>query len=377
MENLVAPTKPSKRIVELDVLRALAAINLVLFHFTHVYSVKYGYSSDLGVEFVYGKYGVSMFFMLSGFVNALTILRKQQPKEFVAARVIRIIPSYYLTIGMNLVLLTMLPMSGFYLMYTTNQVAANLTIVPGLFGQACMEPVTWTLQIEILFYALILLMFICGSLRKPLQTMAWYLVLCVVGIYSIEYLTKIDANPGLLVGLNFVRQLLILDYMPLFFIGMLAHQIWNKSGSLKWNLAGIVASAVVFHVVDRHDYNPVATILMIGTLFLSAYGKLPFLRLKPLVFISAISYSLYLLHNNLGCAFIYRMDQLGFSPMVSMVAGIVFITIISTIVTFWIERPISNQLRRLWNWMKSFAETQTQGSMELGSKSPVNVTNAS
>lgn len=373
MENLAAPKKPSKRIVELDVLRALAAINLVLFHFTHVYSVKYGYSSDLGFEFVYGKYGVSTFFMLSGFVNALTILRKRQPKEFIASRVIRIIPSYYLTIGMNLVLLTMLPMSGFYPMYTGEQVAANLTIVPGLFGQECMEPVTWTLQIEVLFYGLILLMFVCGALRKPLQMMAWYLVLCVVGIFSIEYLTSIDANPRILAGLTFARKLLILDYMPLFFIGMLAHQIWNKSGAIRWNLAGIVVSAIVFHVIDRHDYNPAATVLMIGTLFLSAYGKLPFLRLKPLVFISTISYSLYLLHNNLGCAFIYRMEQLGFSPIMSMVAGIVFITIVSTIVTFWIERPISNQLRKIWNWSKAYFAKPSQAN----STTPINAANAS
>lgn len=353
MQTLAASPKPSKRIVELDVLRALAAINLVLFHFTHVYSVKYGYSSDLGFEFAYGKYGVSMFFMLSGFVNALTLLRKRQPKEFIASRIIRIIPSYYLVIGMNLILLMMLPMAGFYPMYTGEQVAANLTIVPGLFGQDCMEPVTWTLQIEILFYGLILLMFVSGALRKPLSMMFWYLGLCIAGIWSIEYLTSIHADESLIAGLTFARKLLILDYMPLFFIGMLVHQIWNQNGQLHWNLFGIAVAAIVFHVIDRHDYNPAATLLMIGTLFLSAYGKLPFLRFKPLVFISTISYSLYLLHNNLGCAFIYRMEQLGFTPLASMLLGIAFITIVSTIVTFWIERPLSKQLRRLWNWLKA------------------------
>ena len=376
METLAAP-KPSKRIVELDVLRALAAINLVLFHFTHVYSVKYGYSSDLGFDFVYGKYGVSMFFMLSGFVNALTILRKRQPKEFIASRIIRIIPSYYLVIGMNLVLLTMLPMSGFYPMYTGEQVAANLTIVPALFGQECMEPVTWTLQIEVLFYGLILLMFIGGALRKPLAMMFWYLGLCMAGIWSIEYLTAIDANASVIAGLTFFRKIMILDYMPLFFIGMLTHQIWNQSGSLKWNLVGITAAAIVFHVIDRHDYNPAATLLMIGTLFLSAYGKLPFLRRKPLVFISTISYSLYLLHNNLGCAFIYRMQQMGFSPIASMLLGLAFITVISTIVTFWIERPLSMQLRKLWNWIKATSASRKLESTTGTPSNSINAANAS
>jgi peptidoglycan/LPS O-acetylase OafA/YrhL len=368
-----AQPKPSRRIVELDVLRALAAINLVLFHFTHVYSVKYGYSTDLGFEFAYGKYGVSMFFMLSGFVNALTILRKRQPREFVASRIIRIIPSYYLVIGMNLVLLTMLPMSGFYEMYSAEQVVANLTILPNLFGQSCMEPVTWTLQIEILFYGLILFMFISGALRDPLKMIFWYLSLCMVGIWSIEYLAVNGGNESVIALLSFLRQLLILDYMPLFFMGMLAHQIWKQNGNLKWNLIGICLSGIVFHIIDRHDYNPVATVLMVGILFLSAYGKLPFLRLKPLVFVSTISYSLYLLHNNLGCAFIYQMEQLGLSPMTSLVIGIVFVTIVSTVVTFWIERPISAQLRKLWNWIKATAQSRGAGTGVINSSKAVKV----
>ena len=34
--------KPHRRILELDSLRALAAINLIAFHLTHVYAVKFG-----------------------------------------------------------------------------------------------------------------------------------------------------------------------------------------------------------------------------------------------------------------------------------------------------------------------------------------------
>ena len=140
--------------------------------------------------------------------------------------------------------------------------------------------------------------------------------------------------------------------MPLFCIGILAHEIWRSNGSKKWNMLGIVLSGIVLHLIDQRDYNPAATVLMTGLLFLSAYGKLPFLRLKPLVFISTISYSLYLLHNNLGCAFIYQMQQWGLSPWASMLAGLVFTVVVSTIVTFWIERPMSQWLRKGWNWSK-------------------------
>src|SRR6056297_1874866 len=83
-------TTSRRRIIELDALRAMAAVNLVLFHFTHVYAVKFGFSSPLGGEWPYGAYGVELFFILSGFVNSMSLMRRGKPTDFVAARLIRI-----------------------------------------------------------------------------------------------------------------------------------------------------------------------------------------------------------------------------------------------------------------------------------------------
>ncbi len=89
---------PHPRILDLDALPAAAAINLVRFHFTHVYSVKYGYSSPLGFVWPYGAYGVEIFFILSGYINSMSPMRH-------------------------------------------------------VFGCECLAPVIWTLQIEMTFYA--------------------------------------------------------------------------------------------------------------------------------------------------------------------------------------------------------------------------------
>ena len=43
-------------------------------------------------EFPFGKYGVQLFFMLSGFVNAMTLLKKRKSADFLASRIIRICP---------------------------------------------------------------------------------------------------------------------------------------------------------------------------------------------------------------------------------------------------------------------------------------------
>ena len=94
--------KPHTRILELDALRALAAINLVLFHFTHVYSVKYGNSSPLGFERPNGAYGVEVIFILSRIVNRMSVMSRGQPSDFEAPRLIRIVAFFLLAIVANI-----------------------------------------------------------------------------------------------------------------------------------------------------------------------------------------------------------------------------------------------------------------------------------
>lgn len=334
------------RILELDALRALAAINLMLFHFTHVYSVKYGYTSDLGFEFPYGKYGVELFFMLSGLVNAMTLLKKREPNDFLASRFIRIVPSFLLVISLNLLLLFAAPIYG-TVHVTPDQVAANMTIMPNLFGYECLEPVTWTLQVELLFYVILLSFFISGALEKPLVPLMWYLALCVAGTIYLEQYAAAYGTVHWGVT-QWFHDAMLLRYFPLFAIGIFIQQMRFTDKPVWTSWLGIAVSAVVFHMIDNHGHNPLATVLMVGLLIASAYQKVALFRLRPLVFISSISYSLYLLHNNLGSVYIYHMNHLGIPPLWCFISALVFTVLISSVATYWLERPVSNWLRGLW-----------------------------
>ncbi|MEZ6095970.1 MAG: acyltransferase [Pirellulaceae bacterium] len=334
--------KPTKRIVELDALRALAAINLMLFHFTHVYSVKYGYTSDLGFEFPFGKYGVQLFFMLSGFVNAMTLLKKRDTKGFLANRAVRILPIYFVVVGINLVLLWVAPINQ-HTSADTATILANLTLVPNLLGYPCLEPATWTLQVEVLFYAILATVFLSGGPKHNRRVWLCYLLLCLVGCRLI---------PAGEVGTPFtfaqtVRELLLLEYMPLFIIGMFLEHLRFQNGKLLPTLIGIVLAATVFHLTDIHGHNPAATVLLTGILAMAAYGRLPILRIRPLVFISTISYSLYLLHDNLGSVIIYHLNQNGVPPIVCFIVIIPLVVLLSWLSTRLLERPLSQIVRRI------------------------------
>lgn len=346
--------KPHRRILELDALRALAAINLVLFHFTHVYSVKFGYSTPLGFEWPFGAYGVEMFFILSGFVNSMSLLRRGKPVDFVAARLIRIIPVFLLVIIANVWILQLAPMQQ---QVGTSQFLANMTLIPRILGYECVDPVMWTLQIEMMFYVTLVTMFKLGALKRYFIGWGTLLTLSLLVCPTLDSLAGTHSSAawfGLATG---IRRLMLLDFVPLFAMGFLLYMIKTETGKRWQNILGIVIAAGVFHSIDHGKHNPVATALIIGLVTLSAYGKVPILRLKPLVYISTISYAIYLCHNNLGCAVIHCFDRAGVPPQLCFAIGIVFSFALAVIVTNRIEQPITNGLRNAWSRFRSPAAT--------------------
>ncbi len=337
---------PHRRILELDALRALAAINLVLFHFTHVYSVKFGYSSPLGFEWPYGAYGVEMFFILSGFVNSMSLLRRGKPVDFVAARMIRIIPVFMMVIIANVWILQLAPMGEHV---STAQFLANMTLLPKVLGYECLDPVMWTLQVEMMFYLTLVTLFKIGALRRYFLGWGTLLALSYIVCPTLDSLASTYQHAGWFSAASSLRRLMLLDFVPLFTIGFLLYMIKTDTGKRWQNIAGILVAAFVFHSIDHGKHNPLATALIIGLVTLSAYGKLPVLRLKPLVFISTISYPIYLCHNNLGCALIHRFDLMGVPPRLCFVIAVVFSIALAIVVTNRIEQPITAVLRNLWS----------------------------
>ncbi len=349
--------KPHRRILELDALRALAAINLMLFHFTHVYSVKFGYTSPLGFEWPYGAYGVEMFFILSGFVNSMSLLRRRKPRDFVAARMIRIVPIFMFVIVGNLWVMSFPPHSSEPV--TTARFLANLTLMPRVFGYECLDPVMWTLQVEMMFYSTLVILYKIGALRRYFIGWGTLLLLSLVICPTLDALQASHGQTFWFGSVMAMRNLMLLDFVPLFAIGFLLYMIKTDVGKKWQNILGIVAAACVFHSIDHGKHNPLATVLIIGLVTASAYGRVPILRLRPLVFVSTISYALYLFHNNLGCVLIHRFDTAGVAPQLCFLIALAFSFSLATIVTLRIEQPITNRLRKGWEQYRSGRQSKT------------------
>ena len=360
LPNKLAEPRKSNRILELDALRAMAAINLLLFHFTYLYQSKYGFTSPLGIAYPYGKYGVQLFFMLSGLVNAMTLLGKHRSEDFLVARLIRICPPFWAAMLINFLLVCIMPLAAHP--PTFAQWLANLTIVPGLWGQDCIEPVTWTLQVELLFYLVLLTWFSIGALRRPLL-LTWVTLAIVAAVcLPLKYSWLVESTTPYAIASS-LNSVLILSTLPLFLIGILLNERRCGRGSWMGHGAAIVGCGIVFHLIDQNDYNPAGTVFFTALLGFSAFGKIPALRVKPIAFVAGISYSLFLLHNNLGSTLIYHLDR-WIGPWPAIVLATVLVILIATVSTYWFERPVGNWIRDRWiNLRQSKSTAAPTGSL--------------
>src|ERR1700731_494633 len=138
------------RFQELDVLRGLAALGVVLFHYLTRYDQMYTPRGDVPFGFPIGASGVDLFFVISGFVIFMTLGRCASVSDFLISRFSRLYPAYWAAALLTWSVGTVwpLPKQG----YTINQLFINLTMAQGFINIEPIDGVYWSLNVEFCFY---------------------------------------------------------------------------------------------------------------------------------------------------------------------------------------------------------------------------------
>lgn len=89
------PNSRPDRLVEVDALRGVAALAVVLFHYTTRFTDLFQPGVPPAVSFPGGHYGVNLFFIISGFVIFMTLEKTARPLDFVVSRFSRLFPAYW------------------------------------------------------------------------------------------------------------------------------------------------------------------------------------------------------------------------------------------------------------------------------------------
>lgn len=145
----------------IQALRAVAAFAVVLGHSMNYLGRGHGTVPGVLTEFQ-GAVGVDLFFVISGFVMAISsgrLLRQPHPtRVFLWRRVLRVVPLYWLLTAVKLVILAALPRFDVTAWRPSvwNAVSSFL-FIPSVNGMGEIRPVItlgWTLNFEMMFYLL-------------------------------------------------------------------------------------------------------------------------------------------------------------------------------------------------------------------------------
>lgn len=321
----------TSRLLGLDVLRGIAALSVVFFHYTTNFGNKFGHSGELLFSLPNGYYGVHLFFVISGFVILMTLDRVSSLGAFAFSRFSRLYPAYWAAVLCTYAFVTVLGLPGKEADVET--LAMNFTMLQRYFGYDNIDHVYWTLKAELSFYVAMGVVVWLG-LRRQVHWIFIGLMLLHVFLQQTGYHNTV---PGLWRSYD----LLPLEYIYLFAMGLMIYELrdgWRPEFWLVIPLAAV--NAALAGVGD------VATLALSSLLVLLAV-RYP-VRLydnRFLLYLGAISYTLYLLHANIGYAVLLRLQQAGVEANPAIAMTIVLSLLLATLCTYLVERPAMQSLR--------------------------------
>lgn len=355
----------SERFDLLQVLRGLAALWVVLFHFWTTHSITTLYASmptPLGrALFADGRGGVAVFFVLSGFVIAHSLWGKNVDRRFVTTfairRSIRLDPAYWVSIGAACIALSILGYAhgqGAYIPSATT-LLAHIVYLQELLKVDEIQTVYWTLTYEVQFYIIAVIgAWAWNSWRERgagvarLFARALPLAFLISGVAS-AFGDQVWMPRGV-----------FLNYWFAFVAGALAYAAgWRRTGILsQLALAAIVVTCLWRASATAEVFNTPAALTAIG-LYAAARGN--FLSLgrssRALIGLGAVSYSLYLVHVpiiQLSGGLIRRVTGPGVVPeLVGLAIAVAFCVAGATIFWLLIEAPTHHLARRFGSSSKT------------------------
>ena len=333
------------RFTELDALRGIAALLVVLFHFT---MDKPAYNA----VFKLGTTGVDLFFILSGFVIFMSLNKTSGVRQFLINRVSRLYPVYWAAVSFTFIVIIIRKVvitGGLYgLKQLTIYYVANLTMFQSWMRVPDLDAQYWTLIIEMLFYISIAYIFRLGLIRYIIPIVLSAVAITLLLIYSIPYiyLKKV------------FFALPLLQFTPLFLAGITFYKIrFSDTPTLKYYFVIVlclICQILLFnhtgrsrHYISQWEYG-----CMLGLYFalfaLFVNGKLTFIVNPVTLFLGKISYALYLTHEYISIKVIIPVLTEKFHInfwLAAIGVALPVVILLAYALTFYIEKPYNGRLK--------------------------------
>ena len=338
MTTAPPPSDPNLRLSGLDALRGVAAVMVMMFHYTTRYDEKFGHRTATAFSVPWGHLGVNLFFMISGFVIFMTLERTTRPTDFLISRFSRLFPAYWVAVAMTFSTLAVFPELGKEV--SLMQAIENALMFQGLLGIANIDSVYWTLEVELLFYWAMFFLWLAGGFARPARWIAAWLALCIgFGLarragHELPYL---------------ISHMLILPYFAYFALGILLYSHF-RTRAFRWSIEGALG-AMAFAAIILID-SPERVLWACGfvaVFFLFTTGAGSSRLVVWVSKVGAISYPLYLLHENMGWTLIWHLEAHGMGSNASIALTCVAAIALAVVMRVAVEKPAMLAIR---GWRK-------------------------
>ncbi|HEX5358049.1 MAG TPA: acyltransferase [Aquabacterium sp.] len=292
--------RPPGRVNEIDLLRFVASMLVLLFHYAfrgmaadNMAAMNYPW---LAPVFKYGFLGVQLFFLISGFVILMSAAGGSV-RGFIVSRVIRLYPAFWA--ACTITYLVCIAWGGPTYAASFKQYLINMTMISDYLHTPAIDGVYWSLSLEIRFYVLITILLMIRQIHRA----EFFLIAWLVATIALEW------HP-----IGKLRFLLISDYATFFIGGATIYLVWSKGLSIQRAL--MILCSLILGIIQSikglaefgHYYHTEMDPVITGLLVTSFYAILLLVALRKTgalagmrwITAGALTYPLYLLHQNIG-----------------------------------------------------------------------------
>jgi peptidoglycan/LPS O-acetylase OafA/YrhL len=285
-----------RRVQVLDAFRAIAILAVIGFHYLYRWTPAREAGNPSGLShanawFRLGSLGVEFFFIISGFVIYMTLGHCRSLPEFFLRRLARLYPAYLLTMLLVFAIGNCCGPAVFQ--HTWRELLVGTSMMAPHFHVAWIDGVYWSLLVEITFYFWASLLFLLAASRFELW---WCAFALVAGLLALWKPWAADSW-------------LAARYLPFFSAGM---YFYRRHSAPEEPASHLALCALATYLLTWHGEEWLVNLLvaLMACAFMAMNrGWLNWLAMPPLLLLGEISYSLYLLHENIGIIIIHALHS--------------------------------------------------------------------
>lgn len=327
-----------QRYEAIDSLRGIAALGVVVYHLALGYEELYGFQTlNIPGWIEAFRYGPHFFYMISGFVIFLTLDRHTGFVPFMRARLIRLLPAFWVCLPVAALVGTWLGPDD--AARTVLDVFINGLFLQGVLDTPHVDLAYWSLLIEMSFYLLAGVLIAHFNLRHRLTLLlSVWLVISFLGMLYWDSMNRF--------GEIVFKELLIVRYSIYFIPGIIFYRA-IQDGWLRHSHKFLLVGCGMLMVGSLPLAYGLQMVVLMVVFWASVQGKLNWLLCyRPLLWLGAISYPLYVSHQVIGTALIHNLQASGVNELFSLVFAIVFSIVLAWIVHQFVEKAAWKRLKR-------------------------------